>query len=81
MQGRNGKGLKTFVLGEQTGESLVGAFVLTRPGLLTVKQTMGDITMLKTDDIPGLPRYSKGEQVVLALMGNDVQSVMPRIFE
>ena len=81
VQGRNGKGLKTFVLGEQTGESLVGAFVLTRPGLLTVKQTMGDITMLKTDDIPGLPRYSKGEQVVLALMGNDVQSVMPRIFE
>jgi len=81
VQGRNGKGLKTFNLTGQTGQRIAGAVVLDKPCVLTATQKSGDVTALKSDDIPEEPRNSKGEQVVLAIMGNDIVSLEKRIFE
>lgn len=80
-QGRNGKGLKTFVLGGETGDEIVAAMVIELPCSVTVIQTLGDITTVKTDDVPIAARYSKGEQVVLALMGNNIAKVYKKIYE
>ena len=80
-QGRNGKGLKTFVLNGETGDEIVAALVLELPCSVTVIQTLGDITAVKTDDVPIAARYSKGEQVVLALMGNNIAKVYKKIYE
>lgn len=80
VQGRNGKGLKTFNLGDAAGSYLAGAVVLENPGIITAFQSLGDISVIKTDDIPIGPRNTRGEQVVLALMGNDVIRINNRIF-
>lgn len=81
VQGRNGKGLKTYNLTEQTGRTVAGAVFMDKPCVLTAIQKTGDINVLKSDDVPQEPRNSKGEQVVLAIMGNDIVTLEKRIFE
>jgi DNA gyrase subunit A len=81
LQGRNGKGLKTYNLTGQIGQTVAGAVFLDKPCMLVTKQKSGDITTLKSDDIPSDARNAKGEQVVLAVMGNDVVSLEKKIFE
>ena len=81
VQGRNGKGLKTYNLTDQTGRKIAGAVFLDKPCVLTAVQKSGDVTALKSDEVPQEPRNSKGEQVVLAIMGNDITSLEKRIFE
>lgn len=81
LQGRNGKGLKTFNLTGQVGQTVAGAVFLDKPCMLIAKQKSGDVTTLKTDDVPSDARNAKGEQVVLAIMGNDIVSLEKKIFE
>jgi DNA gyrase subunit A len=81
LQGRNGKGLKTFNLTGQVGQTVAAAVFLDKPCALVAKQKSGDITNLKTDDVPADARNAKGEQVILAIMGNDIVSLEKKIFE
>ena len=81
LQGRNGKGLKTFNLTGQVGQTVAGAVFLDKPCMLIAKQKSGDVTTLKSDDIPVDARNAKGEQVILAIMGNDIVTLEKKIFE
>lgn len=81
LQGRNGKGLKAFNLAGTNGKTIVAAVLIDKPCALMATQKAGDMTSVKSDDIPQEPRNSKGEQVVLAIMGNDIVSLEKRIFE
>ena len=80
-QGRNGKGLKAYNLGAAVGSRLVGALVLEEISKITTVQKSGDIQKTVTDTVPTDARNTKGEQVVLALMGNDVERVYKNIFD
>lgn len=81
VQGRNGKGLKTYSLTDQTGRKIAGAVFLDKPCVLSAIQKSGDVTVLKSDEVPQEPRNSKGEQVILAIMGNDITGLEKNIFE
>ncbi len=80
-QGRNGKGLKAYLLNDSTGRALVGALILNNIATVTVLQKSGDMHKLQTDSIPQDARNTKGEQVVLAIMGNDAVKLYRNIFE
>jgi DNA gyrase subunit A len=81
VQGRNGKGLKTFNLGGPVGQVIAGAVFMDKPCVMTAIQKSGDVSAVKSDEIPTEPRNAKGEQVVLAVMGNDIVHLEKRIFE
>ena len=80
-QGRNGKGLKSYQLTEATGKDVVGALLIEKICTVTSVQKSGELHKIKTDDVPVDARNTKGEQVVLALMGNDVVKLYKNIFE
>jgi len=81
VQGRNGKGLKAFNLAGANGNSIAGALLLEFVKTVTAVQKSGDLTKISSDSIPVDSRNTKGEQVVLAVMGNDVTGVYANIFE
>ena len=66
---------------EQTGLTVAGAVFMDKPCVLNAIQKSGDVTVIKSDDIPQDARNAKGEQVVLAIMGNDIVNLEKRIFE
>ena len=80
-QGRNGKGLKAYLLNDATGKTIIGALLLSQISKVTVIQKSGDMHKLMTDTIPQDARNTKGEQVVLAIMGNDAARLYRNIFE
>ncbi len=80
-QGRNGKGLKAFNLTGNIGTSIVGGVLTEGICAITVVLKNNDIFKITTDAIPTDMRNTKGEQVVLAIMGNDVVDVYKNIFE
>lgn len=81
VQGRNGKGLKAFNLAGSNGSAVAGALLLEFVKTVTTVQKSGDVTKISSDSIPIDARNTKGEQVVLAVMGNDVTEVYANIFE
>ncbi|MEG0833837.1 MAG: DNA gyrase subunit A [Christensenellaceae bacterium] len=81
VQGRNGKGLKAYNLTQATGLIVAGALLIEKIVQVTSVQKSGEIHKISTDTIPTDARNTKGEQVVLALMGNDVVSLYRNIFE
>ncbi len=80
-QGRNGKGLKAYLLNDSTGKTLVGALILNGIATVTVLQKSGDMHKLQTDHVPMDARNTKGEQVILAIMGNDAAKLYRNVFE
>ncbi|MEA5004701.1 MAG: DNA gyrase subunit A, partial [Christensenella sp.] len=64
-QGRNGKGLKAYLLNDSTGKAIIGALILSNIATVTVLQKSGDMHKLQTDSVPQDARNTKGEQVVL----------------
>ncbi|MEA4852801.1 MAG: DNA topoisomerase (ATP-hydrolyzing) [Christensenella sp.] len=80
-QGRNGKGLKAYLLNEAVGRTIAGGLLIDGITKVTVLQKSGDIHKLTTDNVPLDARNTKGEQVVLALMGNDAVKIYANIFE
>ncbi|MDL2237192.1 DNA gyrase subunit A [Christensenellaceae bacterium OttesenSCG-928-K19] len=80
-QGRNGKGLKAYNLTPQVGNMVAGALLLEEISKVTSVQKSGDISKIVSDTVPTDARNTKGEQVVLALMGNDVVKLYKNIFE
>lgn len=80
-QGRNGKGLKAYQLAGDSGRSIVGALLIEKISMVTGIQKSGDMSKLSTDTIPIAARNTRGEQVILAVMGNDVSELYQNIFD
>ncbi len=80
-QGRNGKGLKAYNLVPVVGARLAGALILTEISKITAVQKSGETVKLTTDGVPLDARNTKGEQVVLAIMGDDVVRLYKNIFD
>lgn len=74
MQGRNGKGLKTFDFkkNRSNGEELVSAFIVEHPAEIHVLQKNGEDTVLDSQSLRFEPRFSKGSPLVLAMMDDVV---------
>ncbi len=81
LQGRNGKGLKAFNLTANIGKAVAGALLIESICKITAVQKSGDLNKLLSDTVITDARNTKGEQVVLALMGNDIVSLYKNIFE
>ena len=77
VQGRNGKGLKTFqwAKGSANGSYLVAAVLLTKPSAFEVVPNSGQIYPLTSAELPLEERYSKGVQLVPAMLGDFVAEV------
>ena len=77
VQGRNGKGLKTFqwAKGGANGSYLVAAVLLTKPSAFEVVTNSGQIYPLTSAELPLEERYSKGVQLVPAMLGDFVAEV------
>ena len=77
VQGRNGKGLKAFqwAKGGANGSYLVAAVLLTKPSAFEVVTNSGQIYPLTSAELPLEERYSKGVQLVPAMLGDFVAEV------
>ena len=77
VQGRNGKGLKTFqwAKGGANGSYLVAAVLLTKPVAFEVVTNSGQVYPLTSAELPLEERYSKGAQLVPAMLGDFVAEV------
>jgi DNA gyrase subunit A len=80
-QGRNGKGLKAYNLAPAVGRRVAGAILLDGIAKVTTVQKSGDVTKIVSDTIPAGARNTKGEQVVLAVLGNDVVRLYKNTFD
>ncbi|MEG2189671.1 MAG: DNA gyrase C-terminal beta-propeller domain-containing protein, partial [Christensenella sp.] len=80
-QGRNGKGLKAYQMSEASGLHIVGALLIDRIKIVTGIQKSGDMHKISTDSIPTGARNTRGEQVILAVMGDDVTMLYQNIFD
>ena len=72
LQGRGGKGLKTFDFKKNgsNGAEIVAVDPVTEPYDLYYVTKDGAVTKLNTEDIPIEPRLSKGSPLVLAVLTN-----------
>ncbi len=77
IQGRGGKGLKTFDFKKNgsNGYEIVSAFHVTNPKDVVILQKHGDETRLNTDEVHIEARFSKGSPVVMVMLDNVVESV------
>ncbi|MEG2360294.1 MAG: DNA gyrase subunit A [Christensenella sp.] len=80
-QGRNGKGLKAYQMSEASGLHIAGALLIDRIKIVTGIQKSGDMHKISTDSIPTGARNTRGEQVILAVMGDDVTMLYQNIFD
>ncbi len=80
-QGRNGKGLKSYQLTDATGMKVVGALLIDKITTVTGVQKSGELHKITTDSVPNAPRNTRGEQVILAVMGDDVVLLYKNIFD
>lgn len=82
IQGRAGKGLKTFDFkkNHSNGYTLVYAdYVIDNDPTYELIQKDGTATKIKHLEIKVEPRFSKGTSIVIALLGNDVEKVKKHI--
>lgn len=77
VQGRNGKGLKTFQWAKSNanGTSLVAAALLIKPAAFEVITSSGQVYSITSADLPMEERYSKGVQLIPAMLGDTVAQV------
>ncbi|MHB1315631.1 MAG: DNA gyrase subunit A [Christensenellales bacterium] len=77
MQGRNGKGLKTFqfMKNYSNGYEIVAAFHVKEPYELLISQKNGDVTKVYTEEIFIDLRFSKGTPLITVLMDNVITNV------
>ncbi len=76
IQGRNGKGLKTFDFKKNgsNGTRIAAAFYVREPFDFAVRQRHGAITRFNTEDVRIEERASKGSMLVLVMLDDDVMS-------
>ena len=74
LQGRNGKGLKTFDLKKNgsNGTCIAVVAVLTEPATVTLLQRHGSKTPIRTAEVRIEPRASKGNMLVAVVLDDDV---------
>ena len=77
IQGRGGKGLKTFDFKKNgsNGYEIVSAFHVTVPKDIVISQKHGDETRLNTDEVLIEARNSKASPVVMVMLDNVVVNV------
>ena len=77
VQGRNGKGLKTFDFRKNgaNGTEIVAALPVREPYTFAVSQVHGDKQLFSTEDVLIEPRASKGSPLVMVLLDNVVTDV------
>ncbi len=76
VQGRNGKGLKTFDFKKNgsNGTRIAAAFYVCEPFDFAVRQRHGTVTRFNTEDVRIEDRASKGSMLVLVMLDDDVVS-------
>ncbi|MEL7601913.1 MAG: DNA gyrase C-terminal beta-propeller domain-containing protein, partial [Bacillota bacterium] len=74
IQGRNGKGLKTFDFKKNgsNGTRIAAAFYVCEPFDFAVRQRHGAVTRFNTEDVRIEDRASKGSMLVLVMLDDDV---------
>ena len=74
LQGRNGKGLKTFEFRKNgaNGQRIAAAMYVCEPYDFVVKQRHGTLTRFNTDQVLIEPRVSRGQLLVMALLDDVV---------
>ncbi len=79
VQGRNGKGVKTFDFKKNgtNGTRLAYVGVVTEPFSLLVLQRHGTSTPLQTEQIPIASKASKGEMLLAVVLDDDVIGAYP----
>lgn len=72
IQGRNGKGVKTFDFkkNRSNGEMLAACLRVKEPRTLFVQQAHGDVTAIDSESVPIRLRLDKGMPLVIALLDN-----------
>lgn len=77
VQGRNGKGLKTFDFKKNgsNGTRLSCAIYVKEPFDFIVRQRHGAATVFNTEGVKIEPRFSKGSMLVVVMLDDDVVSV------
>ena len=74
VQGRNGKGLKTFEFRKNgaNGQRIAAAMYVREPYDFVIKQHHGTLTRFNTDQVLIEPRVSRGQLLVMALLDDVV---------
>ncbi|HML69286.1 MAG TPA: DNA topoisomerase 4 subunit A [Clostridia bacterium] len=77
LQGRNGKGLKTFDLKKNgsNGTCIAAVAVLTEQKAITLLQRHGGRTSIQTGEVRIEPRASKGNMLVAVVLDDDVVGI------
>ncbi|MEN6593636.1 MAG: DNA topoisomerase (ATP-hydrolyzing) [Clostridiaceae bacterium] len=77
LQGRNGKGLKTFDLKKNgaNGTCVAGVLFVSEPREFTLTQRHGAKTVLSTKEVHIEPRAGKGAMLVAVVLDDDVVTV------
>ena len=77
VQGRNGKGLKTFMWakGGANGTHLAAAFYITKPERFRLRTDSGVHKTISSGDIPTDARYQKGSVMIMAVLGDELTQV------
>ena len=77
LQGRNGKGQKTFLWTKdgQNGSALVSAFCVNEPAAFDAVATNDEHTTIASSDISAEPRYSNGMPIIFPDKGEQVKYV------
>ena len=77
VQGRNGKGLKTFDFKKNgsNGTRIAAAFYVCEPFDMAVKQRHGTVTRVNTEEVRIEQRASKGSMLILVMLDDDVVAV------
>jgi len=77
IQGRNGKGLKTFfwMKNAANGNKLAAAYFSENPAAFRMVTRAGSVKEMVSADIPTEARYSRGEQLVPAMLGDELTDV------
>lgn len=77
VQGRNGKGLKTFLWakGSANGTELTAAYYITKPERFLLRTESGVHKIISSGDILTDSRYSKGNVMIMAVLGDKLNTV------
>ena len=77
VQGRNGKGLKTFDFKKNgsNGTRIAAAFYVREPFDMAIKQRHGTVTRVNTEEVRIEQRASKGSMLILVMLDDDVVAV------
>jgi DNA gyrase subunit A len=81
LQGRNGKGLKTFDFKKNgsNGTKVAAAFFVTQPFEFEIEQFHGAKTSFNTEEVPIQKRADKGTLLVMVLLDDVVTGAYKKI--